>query len=645
MRLMRLGRTTSLLLAAFVAALGVRAAGVARPGTPDPPPIAYHLSVPNPVHRELEVEMVVAALDGPLDARMSRTSPGRYAVHEFARNVFDVRAADGAGRPLRVDHLEPNRWVVGGHDGTVRLRYRVFGDRLDGTYLSVGPAHAHVNPPAALLWPADLDRAATVRLDVPPGSGWRVATQLPRGHVEGTWIADTLAFLMDSPIEASRHAARTFDADLPTPDSGGPPPSITVVLHHPGRDDEIEPIVEGLRRIVRTEAAVFGEYPKFEDGRYTFLLDFLPWALGDGMEHRNSTVITGSSAGELLRRQALETAAHEFFHAWNVERIRPRTLEPFDFERPAVSSELWLAEGFTSYYQDLTLARARLVPFEQTLRSLQASVDALAASPALAYRSAAEMSRMASLVDGANPAQPTNLPGTFLSYYTHGHALAIGFDLAIRERTGSRRSLDDFMRAMWHAHGRPGGVRQGFVDAPYTMDDVRARLAEVTGDRAFGDALVSRFVEGRERMDYARLLATAGLVLRPLRPGRPSLGAVPLQPTGDGLRLGSTPPHGSPLHLAGLGQDDEIVSIDGKVIDSPAAVDRALARLAPGVTIPVRFARRGEPEQTTRVTLVEDPALEIVPIERTGRALGDAARRVRDAWLGAAGDPRPAPSP
>jgi predicted metalloprotease with PDZ domain len=408
------------------------------------------------------------------------------------------------------------------------------------------------------------------------------------------------------------------------------------VLHHLGDERDADAIVVGLRQVVRTQAAVFGEYPAFEDGRYTFLFDFLPWAVGDGMEHRNSTVISGSAEGPMLQRQALETAAHEFFHAWNVERIRPRALEPFDFERPAASGELWLAEGVTSYYQDVTLARAGIATFDQVVRRLQATVEAVIGSPALEFRSAAEMSRMAAIVDGANPVDRTNWPSTYLSHYTHGHALGLGFDLAIRERTGNAKSLDDFMRAMWLAHGRPGGARQGHVDAPYTLDDVRARLGEVAGDPAFGDELVSRYVEGRERMDYRRLLASAGLVLRQRHPGQPSLGPTPLQPTGDGLRLAAQPPLGSPLYRAGLGEDDEITGIGGKAIAGLDSLDRALQRLTPGATTTITWATRGEPrERRSTVTLVEDPTLELVPVERMGGTLSEARRAFRERWIGA----------
>jgi predicted metalloprotease with PDZ domain len=599
------------------------------------PVLAYRLSVPHPGQRELLVELTIARAGEPVDLRMSQTSPGRYALHEFAKNVFDMRATDAGGKPLPIDHVSPSRWLVAAHDGAVHIRYRVFGDRVDGTYLGVGPLHAHVNPPAALAWPAGVDGPIRVTVDVPPGSGWSVATQLQPGAAPDTWLAPNLQFLMDSPLEIGRHAVRSFEADLPAGASSSARPQMTAVLHHLGDADALDSIVEGLHRIVREEAAIFGEYPPFEGGRYTFLFDFLPWAAGDGMEHRNSAVITGSADGAMLVQHALETAAHEFFHSWNVERIRPRALEPFDFEAPSASSELWLAEGFTSYYEDVVLARTGLVTFEQAIRGLQVAVDAVVNAPALTFRSAAEMSRMASLVDGSNPVDRTNWPSTYLSYYTHGQALGLGFDLAIRERTGNRVSLDDFMRAMWRVHGRPGGSRPGYVDVPYGLDDVRARLAEVTGDRAFADGLVSRFVEGHDRMDYARLLATAGLVLRKRHPGQPSLGATTLQPTGDALRLASQPPIGSPLYLAGLGEDDQIASVNGKTVVGFDTLEKAIARLSPGATVTVRFARRGEPrEQSTTVTLVEDPALDLVPIEKTGGTLTESAQRIRRVWLG-----------
>jgi hypothetical protein len=238
-------------------------------------------------------------------------------------------------------------------------------------------------------------------------------------------------------------------------------------------------------------------------------------------------------------------------------------------------------------------------------------------------------------VDGANPLDRTNWSNTYLSYYTHGHALGLGFDLAIREHTGQARSLDDFMRAMWRTHGRPGGSPPGYVDAPYTLDDVRARLAEVTGDRAFGDALVSRYTS-RARADGLRAASRAGGP----RPARaPSRRAVVRsdEPPADGrrLRLSSQPPLGSPLYSrASVGRrDHEPQRSGGRRLRR--ARSRALAARARHGRVAALRAPRERQEQTATVTLIEDPTLELVPLEKIGGTLSEAQRAFRQRWIGA----------
>ena len=335
-------------------------------GSPGPE-LRYSLSFPEAQQRVMQVEMAVSAIAGPVELVMSRTSPGRYGMHEFAKNVFDVRASDSMGHALSVERPAPHRWRVAPRDGTVRVSYRVYGDRLDGTYLAIDSSHAHINVPAALMWVRGLEaRPATIVIVPPAGSGWRVATQLFPTADPLTFTAPNLAYLADSPIEASRHVLRTFRA----PAVGGAVagPTMSLALHADGAADA-DACVDGLRRIVSEEAAVFGEYPPFDAGGYTFLADYWPWASGDGMEHRNSTVLTGSAPLSGSPRYLLETAAHEFFHAWNVERIRPRSLEPFDLESVNMSGELWLAEGVTTYYEKLVMERSDSRRSERPCRS------------------------------------------------------------------------------------------------------------------------------------------------------------------------------------------------------------------------------------------------------------------------------------
>src|SRR5690606_34942999 len=175
-------------------------------------PIEYTLSFPEPQHRWMQVEAVFSGIGrSPLRVRMSRSSPGRYALHEFAKNVFDVRFADGAGRVLEAARPSHHEWEVAGHDGTVRVRYRVFGDRVDGTYLAIDPTHAHINMPAALMWSESLqDRPVRVTFRQPEGASWRVATQLLPTDDPLVFTAPNLQYLMDSPAEFSAFTLREF---------------------------------------------------------------------------------------------------------------------------------------------------------------------------------------------------------------------------------------------------------------------------------------------------------------------------------------------------------------------------------------------------------------------------------------------------
>ena len=383
------------------------------------PPVAYELSFPEPQHRWMEVAVTLTGLPPePLSMRMSTASPGRYARHDFAKNVFEVRAADGAGDALDPVRSAMARWDVAGHDGTVRFTYRVYGDRVDGTYLAIDDTHAHLNMPASLMWGDGLeDRPATVRFEPPPDSGWRVATQLYPTDDPFVYTAPNLQYLLDSPAEASRFAERTFT--VADPADPGHRPAFRIAVHHTGGEGELDRYAGDVERIVREMVTVFGEFPRFETGRYTFIADYLPSASGDAMEHRNSTVLSAPATLRAARPRLLGSVSHEFFHVWNVERIRPRSLEPFDFEDVNPSGELWLAEGFTNYYGALTLQRAGLAALPDTLRRFGSAVEAVERGPGRRFRSAADMSRLAPFTDAATAIDPTNW-GNFSSPTTRG---------------------------------------------------------------------------------------------------------------------------------------------------------------------------------------------------------------------------------
>jgi predicted metalloprotease with PDZ domain len=576
----------------------------------------------------MQVEVTFADVPaGTLQVRMSRSSPGRYALHEFAKNVFDVRVTDGAGRKLSAARPNLHQWDVAGHDGTVRVTYRIFGDRVDGTYLAVDSTHAHMNMPATLMWARGLERRpATLRFDAPAGARWQVATQLFPGADPYTFTAPNLQYLLDSPAEFSAFALRTFSVD-----DGARKPVFRIALHHEGTEEELAAYARDTEAIVREMRHVFGEYPAFENNTYTFLADYLPWASGDGMEHRNSTVLSSSGSLRSAHAALLGTVSHEFFHAWNVERIRPKSLEPFNFEDANVSGELWLAEGFTSYYGPLVIHRAKLNDVADYARSLAGTINAVALSPGRTVRTAEEMSRFAPFVDAAAAIDRTSFDNTFISYYTWGAAIGLGLDLTLRERSDGKVTLDHFMRALWQRFGKSGERTPGYVEQPYSIADLEATLASVSGDAAFAKDFFARYIQGHEIVDYARLLARAGLVVRPRNPGASFMGDVDLG-AGDGVRVTQPVPFDSPAYKAGLERDDVVISIGGVKVTTPEEAEEALHAHKPGSSVPLVFRRRGR-ETSANVRLVEDPRMEIVTAEQAGQTLTDRQRRFREQWL------------
>ena len=293
----------------------------------------------------------------PLELRMSRSSPGRYAPHDFAKNVYDVRAFDADGRELvddaarsvRLDGADARRRVDRAVQGLRRSRRRhVSRDRSRPTRTSTcrrpscGRAASTTAPSTLDLRPARRARAGRSRrscIRAPRLRIHRAQPSVPDGQPGGV--------RPDRRSASSRSDGRTF--------------RFAAASHRHRR--RARRVRQGRREDrPRARRRSYGEYPAYEPGHYTFLADYLPYADGDAMEHRNSTVMTSSrSRCGTTAIGLLDTVAHEFFHGWNVERIRPRSLEPFDFERANMSGELWLAEGFTQYYGPLSLSRAGLV--------------------------------------------------------------------------------------------------------------------------------------------------------------------------------------------------------------------------------------------------------------------------------------------
>lgn len=606
----RIGLTVSILAAVFAAPAqrqGARA------------PVIYKVSFATPEHHVAHVEATWTNLpQGILQARMSRSSPGRYAVHEFAKNVFDVHAFSGSGTELKITRPNPYEWDVAGHDGTVRMDYAIYGDYVDGTYLGIDLQHAHLNMPATFMWARGTDdRAVRITFTPPEGLSWKVATQLYTTTDPWTFTAPNLQYMFDSPTELSDYTLKSFQVKNPD----GRTFTVRAAVHAKATPQDIDEYADGLQKIANEASAVYGEFPEYEPGTYTFLADYLPTNSGDGMEHRNSTVVTGRAL-----RTALNTASHEFFHCWNVERIRPQGLEPFNFEEANMTDSLWLAEGFTQYYGPLIMTRAGLTEPREAIAGFGRNVNEVVNGSGRQFRSAVEMSRMAPFVDAARAVDRTNFNATFISYYTYGAAVAVGLDLTLRERSGGKVTLDDFMRAMWKAYGKPGGRAPGLVGHPYSLDDIRDRLADVSGDRAFADDFMRRYIVGREAIDYARVARLVGVLVRKARSGAAWMGDLAME--NDGTTIAALVAPGSPAYVAGLEQDDAITSLDGKAVSSAQEIQQIVSAHKPGDRIAVAFTRRTGPSTAT-ITLGEDPTIEF---EIDTNATPEQVK-MREAWL------------
>ena len=294
-----------------------------------------------------------------------------------------------------------------------------------------------------------------------------------------------------------------------------------------------------------------------------------------------------------------------------------------------MTGELWLAEGFTSYYDDLFIKRAGYYTDDEYVRSLASAVITTIESPARAHGSPVEMSRLAPFFDGGVYLDPTNRQNTFLTYYTWGAAIGIALDLTLRADHGT--TLDEFLRAMWRDFGRHQSASLA-PSRPYTLQDLRTTLGRVARDTAFANAFFRRYVEGREVVDYARLFARAGLLLAPSdSTPRPFLGAS-LADDSSGVVVNSSLETGS-LNPAGIVNGDAIHAIDGERVSSIAALDSAVGRHRVGDVVRLDVTRRSGRE-TVPVTLVGSPRLRLVTYESAGRRPTEAMLAFRRSWWG-----------
>jgi predicted metalloprotease with PDZ domain len=572
----------------------------------------YRLAFPQPHAHLIDVEARFDDLDGDAAlVRMAAWTPGSYLVRDYARHVQELTAAGPDGAALAVTKVDKATWRVAlaGARALV-VRYRVYAWELTVRTSHVDASHAFVNGAPTFLW-LDEQRAQPHVVTFEARPGWRVVTALPG---DGTYTARDLDELIDSPFHAGADPVIELEA-------GGRPH----VLALWGRPDTgaatVDDLVRDLRRIVEHYAGLFGGLP-YE--RYAFLLLLGAGGRG-GLEHAASTALLASPYAFATRKayeELLELCSHEFFHLWNVKRLRPRALGPFDYTREAYTRALWVCEGLTSYVDRHSLRRVGLKSTKRYLETLADEWGQLLATPGRAHTSLEEASFDA-WIKYYRPDE--NSGNTSVSYYLKGGLVWLCLDLEIRRRTGGARGLDDVLRHLWRGYGLPGRA--------YADEDVQ-REVERAVDLDLG-AFFERCVRGREDPDLAGELAACGYTLRPT-PAKPDdedrnggwLGITSRMEAGRLVVTKVTA--GSPAEGGGLYAGDEIAAVDGLRVDERSLGERLGAR-RPGAAARLTVYRR-DVELHVEVTLAErPPKWEIVAAE----GASDEAQARGRAWLGA----------
>ena len=471
--------------------------------------ISYTIAMPDVGSHLYEITMSVSGVGGgnkPVTLQMPVWSPGRYGRMDFAKNVQDFAVTAPNGRPVLWDRVSGSTWhVIPGTNKSFRVSYRVFANApMSGTFSHLDSTHANWNGASLFLY-VDGHKQEPVGLDVTPPEGWTIMNGDVSSPAQRHFDFPNYDLLIDTPTEIAPAAALMLDSFVVDNRT------YRVMVHHNGpvSSSTRERFVRNVESIVRYENTVFGP-PPLE--KYTFLFN-IGFPGGDGMEHLYSTQIQSSRAwtdtADVL--PGIGSAAHEYFHVWNVKRVRPLALGPFDYTREQYQPSLWVAEGWTQYYGQTALRRAGIQDTATFYDRMASLIRANLTAPGRKETSARMASFVAPFWDGAPQAQPVNFDNTFFDYYTHGAGIALYLDLFIRHQTNNAKSLDD---AFNNLKARSWGAKNAtyyLQGRGYTEDDVERAVSEAAGVDMFD--WFGRHVGGTEDMDYDEVLGWAGLKL------------------------------------------------------------------------------------------------------------------------------------
>jgi predicted metalloprotease with PDZ domain len=584
------GRTILPAMALLVYILGV--------APPSGATIQYEVSIKRPQEHLFHVTMTIPDVNGEVTVQIPSWN-ALYQIRDFSSHIQQVEAFVGTEK-APIEKMDKQSWRITGR-GTITVRYATFWDDVGPFATQLNGEHAFINTAMVLLYVPNR-RAEDVQLDLPDvPEPWNVASasrtliESMGGARNFVLYAGNYDVLADAPIEAGKF--EQFELE-------GISPRISVVVHGDGwRKRHVE---EELKRICEYEIKLMDGAP-FE--HYTFILHIGKGAGGGGMEHANSTAI-GIPSDEYLAG----VAAHEFFHLWNVKRIRPATLEPVDYTKEQYTRALWFAEGVTSTYGAYTLVRSGIWNKERFYADLGEQISELEARPANRWQSAEQSS-----LDAWLEKYPLyNGPDDSVSYYTKGQVLGDLLDILIRDRTNNGKSLDDVLRGLNTDFAKQGKTYRDSLD-------IRLEAEKVAGGSF--EEFFRRYVAAAEPFPYQQVLAQAGLELRTIEHKRALLGFSAERESGGTVTVRGVD-DGSSADVAGLRPGDVILNWNGG--DLPRSLARWVRERQPGETVKVRI-RRDEKERTLEFKLGEEKELLYQVAEEPHAS--EKARQIREGLL------------
>jgi predicted metalloprotease with PDZ domain len=596
----------------FAAAVCVLAAAMSVPGPIDAQtndPVRYTVRFPAPQTHYMEIEAVYPTSGRPqVDLFMAVWTPGSYLVREYQRHVENVTATAG-GRPVPIAKTTKNRWrVEAGGAASVTVRYRVYGREMTVRTNWIESAFAMLNgAPTFISLVGGLARPHEVRFELPAAWKTSATALLPIAGQAHAYRAEDFDTLVDSPIILGNPAQREFTV------AGK---RHVVVFEGDTTFIDVDRATADTQKIVEAGGQVFGgrfDYPHY------YALNMIV-ETGGGLEHKNSFLVMANRFTTRSRRSYisyLSLVAHEHFHAWNIKRLRPIELGPFDYENENYTRALWIAEGFTDYYAGVLVKRPGISTRDEFFEELSGHIEAVQTTPGRLVTSA-DMSSFDTWIKQYRPDE--NTPNTTVNYYPKGAVIAFLLDARIRRQTNGARSLDDAMRLAYERYAGAKG---------FTMEQFYQTMSEVAGTDL--RSWFTRVAETAEELDYTEALDWFGLRFRPVDPRgqRAFLGATTRN---DGGRLViSQVRRDTPALAAGLNVDDEILALDDVRVRADGLAAR-LEQYRPGDKVTLLVARRDR-LMRMEVTLGADPG-RAWRLEPAPNATDEQQKRLT-AWIGA----------